>query len=153
MVHVDNMQAYGLTTLFRVAKGLAMTRIPLILTLAAAAALAGCNNSDHTIVAGPDTGGNEVNVAAEANIQLPPAIAATKVYRCSGDNSVVQVDWLSDNKTANVRVGENAPATQVTAPESGKPMTAADGLSLTGTASGSSVSIKLPTGETKTCHV
>ena len=34
--------------------------------------------------------------------ELPPAIAASKTYRCK-DNSLVYVDWLSDNKTANVR--------------------------------------------------
>ena len=146
------MQAHVLTVVFEVAKGFPMTRIPQILTLVAAAALAGCDNSDHTIVAGPD-GESQANVASNGPVELPPAIAATKLYRCSGDNSVLQVDWLADNKTANVRVGENAPATQVVAPEPGKPMTAADGLSLTGTASGSSVSIKLPAGGTKSCHV
>ena len=129
-----------------------MTRILRMLTLVAAAALAGCDNEDHTIVAGPD-GDSPTNVASNGPVELPPAIAATKVYRCSGDNSVVQVDWLSDNKTANVRIGENAPATQVRAAEAGKPMTGPDGLSLTGTASGSSVSIKLPAGGTKSCHV
>jgi len=129
-----------------------MTRKTL-LALVAAAALAGCNSNDHTITAGPDNGDNGANSAANAQVTLPPAIAATKLYRCSGDNSVVQVDWLSDNKTANVRLGENGAATQVTAPEAGKPMAAADGLTLTGAASGSSISLKLPGGATKSCHV
>lgn len=146
------MQAYVLTVVFEIAKGFSMTCIPQMLTLVAVAALAGCNNSDHTIVAGPD-GDSQVNVASNGPVELPPAIAATKTYRCSGDNSVVQVDWLADNKTANVRVGENGAATQVSAQEPGKPMTAADGLSVTGTASSSSVSVKLPSGGTKTCHV
>jgi hypothetical protein len=127
-----------------------MTRKYPLLTLVAAAALAGCNSNDHT--AGPDTG-NSAEVANNAAITLPPAIAATKLYRCSGDNSVVQVDWLADNKTANVRLGENGAATQVVAPEAGKPMAAADGLTVTGAASGSSISVKLPTGATKSCHV
>jgi hypothetical protein len=128
-----------------------MTRTFIVLTLAAAAALAGCDNSDHTIVAGPDTDNAQTNVASNRPVELPPAIAATKVYRCSGDNSVVQVDWLADNKTANVRTSESGPATQVTAPEPGKPMTAASGLSLTGTSSGSAITVKLPAGGTKTC--
>jgi hypothetical protein len=128
-----------------------MTRTSIILMLVAAAALAGCDNSDHTIVAGPDTGNAQANVASNTPVELPPAIAATKLYRCSGDNSVVQVDWLADNKTANVRTSESGPATQVSAPEPGKPMTAASGLSLTGTSSGSAVTVKLPGGGTKTC--
>jgi hypothetical protein len=130
-----------------------MTRA-LILTLAAAAALAACDNSDHTIVAGPGADrDNMSNSAANSEVTLPPAIAATKLYRCSGDNSVVQIDWLADNKTANVRIGDNAPATQVTAAEQGQPMTAAGGLSVIGTAAGASITVKLPEGATKTCHV
>ena len=128
-----------------------MTRKTL-LALVAAAALAGCNSNDHTITGGPP-GDNSVNSAANSQVTLPPAIAATKLYRCSGDNSVVQVDWLSDSKTANVRLGENGAATQVTAPEAGKPMTAADGLTVTGAASGSAITVKLPGGATKNCHV
>ena len=128
-----------------------MTRKTL-LALVAAAALAGCNSNDHTITAGPDTGDNGANSAANTQVTLPPPIAATKLYRCA-DNSVVQIDWLADNKTANVRMGENAPATQVTAPETGKPMTAADGMAVSGAASGSSITVKLPSGGTKTCHV
>jgi hypothetical protein len=70
-----------------------MTRT-LLITLAAAAALAGCNNSDHTIVAGPD-GDNSTNAAANAAIALPPSISASKSYRCA-DNKLVYVDWMSD---------------------------------------------------------
>jgi len=128
-----------------------MTRISPLLVIVAAAALAGCNQEDHTITAGP--AGEESNSAANAGVTLPPAIAATKLYRCSGDNSVVQVDWLADNKTANVRIGDNGPATQVTTAEEGKPMTAASGLSVTGTAAGGSITVKLPKDGTKTCHV
>jgi hypothetical protein len=126
-----------------------MTRAPLTIMLVAAAALAGCDSEDHTITAGPDAG--DTNAAANANVQLPPAIAASKIYRCSGDNSVVQVDWLSDNKSANVRTEQNGLPTQVTTAEAGKPMTAANGLSLTGTASAATISVKLPDGATKTC--
>jgi hypothetical protein len=108
-----------------------MTRTPLLITLVAAAALAGCNQS-HTITAGPDTGDN----AAEANagVQLPPAIAASKIYRC-GDNQVIYVDWVADNKTANIRTEPHGTPTQVFMAEPGKPMTGG-GFSLTGSAAG-----------------
>ena len=69
-----------------------MTRTALLITLAAAAALAGCNNSDHTIVAGPDEGGNAV---ANEHVALPPSISSSKSYRCA-DNKLIYVDWMSD---------------------------------------------------------
>ena len=101
-----------------------MTRTPLLITLAAAAALAGCNKNDHTIVAGPDTG----NTAAEANgpVAMPPSIQASKAYRCK-DNKLVYVDWMSDG-TARVKK---------TREEVGETIT--PGKELTGEANGSTI--------------
>ena len=83
-----------------------------------------------------------VTADANAGVELPPSIAASKTYRC-GDNAIVHVDWMSDNKTANVRVGEG-PATILTAAEPGQPMTGGAGFSLTGTASEPSISLTTP---------
>ena len=128
-----------------------MTRTPLMLMLAAAAALAGCNKESHTIVAGGEPGDNEANAtAANANVQLPPSILATKLYRCA-DNSVVTVDYLSDNKSANVRLKEGG-TTQVTATDPGKQMTAAGGYSVEGSASSSSAKISVPGHASQTCN-
>ncbi|NUQ18725.1 MAG: hypothetical protein HOP95_09785 [Sphingomonas sp.] len=127
-----------------------MTRTPLLLTLAAAAALAGCNKQSHTIVAGPP-GDNETNTAANANIQLPPSILATKLYRCA-DNSIVTVDYLSDNKSANVRSGKDTASTQVTAPQPGQPMTAAGGYSVEGSKDSSTAKIGVPGHPAQTCN-
>src|SRR5437868_11743387 len=124
-----------------------MTRTPLLITLAAAAALAGCNSKDHTIVAGPDTGESS---AANGPVELPPSIAASKIYRCA-DNKVVYVDWLSDNKTANVRNEPGGAPTQVTAPEAGKPMTAAGGYSVEGSAAASTAKIAMPGHPSQSC--
>jgi hypothetical protein len=125
-----------------------MTRAVTLLSLVAAAALAGCDNSDHTIVAGPDQGdANDVN---EANIELPPSIAASKIYRCK-DNSIVYIDWLSDNQSANVRTDKNGAATHVMAVEAGKPMTAEGGYALTGTAVASSVTLAIPGKGSQNC--
>jgi hypothetical protein len=72
-----------------------MTRIPHLLALVAAAALAGCNSEDHNIVAGPPDTDDQVNVAANGPVQLPPSIEASKTYRCA-DNKVIYIDWMSD---------------------------------------------------------
>ena len=78
-----------------------MTRTPLLITLAAAAAaLVGCNSKDHPIVAGGPQEDN-VNDAANGPVTLPPSVAASKSYRCK-DNSLVYIDWLSDG-TARVK--------------------------------------------------
>ena len=128
-----------------------MTRTPLMLMLAAAAALAGCNKENHTIVAGGEPGDNEAaNSAANANVQLPPSIIATKLYRCA-DNSVVTIDYLSDNKSANVRLKEGG-LTQVTSAEAGKPMTAAGGYSVEGSPTSSSAKISVPGHPAQTCN-
>ena len=87
-----------------------MTRPLIIIALAAAAALAGCNNEDHTIVAGPGGDDEPMN---NVGVVLPPSIQASKAYRCK-DNSLIYVDWLSDG-TARVKktreeVGTTLPA-------------------------------------------
>ena len=125
------------------------TSFIIIIALVATAALAGCNE-DHTIVAGPP-GDEQSNSASNAPVELPPSIASSKIYRCGGDNSVIYVDWLSDNKTANVRTAESGSPTQVAAAEAGKPMTAPNGLSVTGSATGSSIQVTLPGGGSKSC--
>jgi len=127
-----------------------MTRTALLVALAAAASLAGCNNDSHTIVAGPD--GDAANQAPPTNgpVELPPTIASSKTYRCK-DNTIVSIDWLSDNKTANFRGGEDQPVVQLTAPEPGQPLTAEGGYSLTGTAEGSGVSLTLPGKGAQSC--
>jgi len=78
-----------------------MTRIALTVTLAAAAALAGCNSKDHTIVAGPPDDTTAANSAGNAPVALPPSIASAKAYRCK-DNKLIYIDWMSDG-TARVK--------------------------------------------------
>jgi len=91
-----------------------MTRTLTLIAIAAAAALAGCDSSDHTIVAGAEANDPQANAVANLeNVQLPPSITASKSYRCK-DNSLVYVDWLSDG-TARVKktkeeVGTTVPA-------------------------------------------
>lgn len=126
-----------------------MTRTPMLLTLAAAAALAGCSKEGHTIVAGPP-GDNDANVASNAPIALPPSVTSSKVYRCA-DDKVVYVDWLSDNKSANVRTDKDGNPTQVTTADPTKPMTGAGGYSVEGKASDAAVKIAIPGHPSQSC--
>lgn len=127
-----------------------MTRSSTILTLVAVLALTGCNSSDHTIVAGGPADDPDSAVAANGPVELPPTIAASKVYRCA-DNDVVYVDWLSDGKSANIRTEQNGAPTHVVAAEAGQPMTAAGGYSLNGTASAATAKIAVPGQSEETC--
>ena len=120
----------------------------LTLALIATAALAGCSKEDHTIVAGTRES-RETNTVDPSTIKLPPAIEASKSYRCK-DNSVVYVDWLNDKMTADLRDKKIAPATRVTTAEAGKPMTA-EGYSLSGTSTASSVTVERPGKGSQSC--
>jgi crotonobetainyl-CoA:carnitine CoA-transferase CaiB-like acyl-CoA transferase len=125
-----------------------MTRTFLTVTVAAAAALAGCNQQPEVIEGGPAD--PMANVTANAGpIELPPAIAASKIYRCK-DNSVVYVDWLSDNKSANFRAEKAAPPTQLKAAAEGEAMTA-EGYSLTGNAQAASITLTRPGKGSQSC--
>ena len=89
-----------------------MTRKALLITFAAAAALAGCNKQSHTIVAGGAPDDNATNTAANAPVALPPSITSDKSYRCT-DNKLVYVDWMSDG-TARVKKTREEVGTSVT---------------------------------------
>ena len=125
-----------------------MNKTMLILGLTAA--LAACTGEDHNIVA-DSTPKDDFNAAAEVgNVVLPPAIQASKTYRCA-DNTIVNVDWLADGKSATIRVQGGATSAVSTA-EAGQPMTGADGSTLAGTATASSVKIGLAGKPAQTCN-
>lgn len=125
-----------------------MTRNPLLLTLATAAVLAGCKPTTYD----PNKENNDAANAAAANgpVALPPSVVSTKPYRCA-DNKVVYVDWLSDNKSANLRTEKEGSPTQVTSADPTQPMTAPGGYSLEGKASDSSVKIAVPGDPAQSC--
>ena len=112
-----------------------MTRTLTLLAFAAAA-LAGCNNEDHTIV----QGGAEENTVVNTDIKLPPAIVASHKYRCK-DNSLIQIDWLSDGTANSARVTAGGATTNLAQAEAGGAYTA-EGASLTGDPQAQSVTYK-----------
>ena len=112
-------------------------RISAAASLAALLSLSGCNNEPE-VVANGDPQAEEL--AKAPPVELPPAIQASHTYRCK-DNSLVYVDFYTDN-TANVRLGSREAApTKVTAPETGSAYTA-EGYSLSG--NGKSITIAAP---------
>ena len=120
----------------------------MLIILAAAAALAGCSKQSHTIVAdGPP--GDQIGNTSKP-IALPPSVTSSNVYRCA-DNKVVYVDWLSDNKSANIRTDKGGSPTQVTTAEPGKPMTGAGGYSIEGKPTDASVKLAVPGHPAQSC--
>jgi hypothetical protein len=114
MSRFDNMQDDSLDGCSLGGKWRGMTRTPMLIMLAAAAALAGCNQESHTIVAGgPEPDDNASNAVSNGPVTLPPSISASKVYRCA-DNSVLYVNWMSDG-SANVRNKPDAVGTSIAA--------------------------------------
>ena len=140
-----------LTGPMSLAKGAFMTRTPLLITLLAAAALAGCDSQGNTIVqqGPPDTMANELKNAPP--VELPPAIIASHPYRCK-DNSLVYIDWLADNKGANFRASQTDIPVQLKPGAEGKPPFAAEGYSLAGAPSDSSVTLVRPDKGSQTCR-
>ncbi len=114
--------------------------------ITAALLLAGCNSQPETVTAGaidPDAQA----VAAAPPVELPPALAASKTYRCK-DNSVVYVDFLSDSKTAQLRTEKAGAPTVLTAAEPGKAFVA-EGYALSG--NGDAVELTRPGAGAQSC--
>ena len=82
-----------------------------LLALVAAAALAGCDTQPETFESrGPYD--PQANLTANsAPVTLPPAILASHPYRCK-DNSLIYIDWMSDN-SARVKAQRNEVGTTV----------------------------------------
>jgi hypothetical protein len=94
--------------------------------------LASCTNEPETIVAGnADPQAREL--AKAAPVELPPAIAASRTYRCK-DNSLLYADFFT-NSTVNVRLGDrNSAPTKLAAADATAPYTG-DGYSISKNAS------------------
>ena len=110
-----------------------MLKTPLTILLVAAAALAGCDQSDHTINASEPYDPQAEAVANSAPVAMPPSIVASHPYRCT-DNKVVSIDWLSDGKTNSARATpKGSAAITLTQAEPNGPY-AGEGATLSGTA-------------------
>ncbi|MCP1470619.1 hypothetical protein J3E64_002307 [Sphingobium sp. OAS761] len=112
--------------------------------------LSACNKSDEPEVVGGPADPMAAELANAAPVELPPSVKATKQYRCK-DNSLIFVDFMSDDKTANLRTDKNGSPTKLSAPEAGQPFTAEGGYDVSG--SGDDVTITVPGKGAQACHV
>ncbi|RVT42115.1 hypothetical protein [Sphingobium algorifonticola] len=120
--------------------------VPLI-AIAALLSLSACGKSEPEVVGGPaDPMADQI--ANAAPIELPPPVKASKQYRCK-DNSLIFVDFLADDKTANLRTEKNGAPTKLTAAEAGGALKADGGFEVSG--SGDQVSITVPGKGAQSC--
>ena len=121
----------------------------LSLIIIAGAALVACKQE--TIVANEAPDPMAAELANAAPVELPPAIEASKTYRCK-DNSLVRIDWLQGGKGAYVH-GDGQTQTHLKPAEgaTGGPFTAEGGYSLTGSAGAGSVSLTVPGKGSQSC--
>jgi hypothetical protein len=125
----------------------------LLLIITAAAALAACNSEPEVVGGQPDPMKDEL--AKAAPVELPPAIEASKTYRCK-DNGLVRIDWLQGGKGAYVH-GDGQTQTHLKPAEivEGKPpstdLTAEGGYVLKGEATASTVTLTLPGKGAQAC--
>lgn len=123
-----------------------MRKTPLLAASAAALVLAACSGEPETITV------NQYDAQAKAlenapAVQLPPAILASRTYRCS-DNSLVYVDFYNDN-TARLRTVRGGDSTTLTA-AGGNPPYTAEGYSVS--ANADNVRITAPGKNNLSCH-
>lgn len=123
--------------------------LPLI-AVASLALLSACNKNDEPEVVGGPADPMAQQLANAAPVELPPSVKANKQYRCK-DNSLIFVDFMSDDKTALLRTEKTGTATSLKAAEAGQPFTAEGGFEVKG--SGDDVTITVPGKGAQACHV
>ena len=119
-----------------------MTKTISLLAWVAVAALAGCNKSSSSA---NEAAAAEANAAAaQANVvaEMPAAIVASKIYRCK-DNSIVYIDWLAGDTTADIRTEKGGAATVLKADAAGGALTA-EGYALIGLPTAKVVTLTRP---------
>ena len=126
------------------------------LSLIALASLALVACQQETIVANeqPDPMADEL--ANAAPVELPPAIQSSKTYRCK-DNSLVQIDWLAQDKGAYVHGDGQAqtwlkPAEAAEGQPASTDLTAEGGYVLKGDPTASTVTLAVPGKAAQSCR-
>ena len=115
-------------------------------SVAAFLSLAACNNKEPEVVdTSPDPQAAELAKAKPA--EMPLMIQASRTYRCK-DNSLVYIDFMNDQKTANFRADKGGAPTVLKAEEAGQPFRA-EGYSVSG--SGQTITLERPGKGSQSC--
>jgi hypothetical protein len=114
-------------------------------SVAALLSLAACKNQPEMVDTNPDPMKDEL--AKAAPVEVPLMIQSSRTYRCK-DNSLVYIDFMNDQKTANFRAEKGVPPTVLKAEEVGQPLKA-EGYSVSG--SGQTVTLERPGKGSQTC--
>ncbi len=114
--------------------------------IAGSLALTACNTEPETV--GPIDNDPQREALAKATPkELPPAIMASRIYRCA-DNSLVYVDFYT-NDTAQIRTERGGTRVQLRA-EGGNPPYVAEGYSVAANADRTSIAV--PGRGAQTCR-
>lgn len=119
--------------------------IPLV--AAAMLSLSACSKSEPEVVGGPADPMAE-QLANAAPVALPPSVKQTRTYRCK-DNSLIFVDFLSDDKTANLRTEKTGAPTKLVAAEAGGAFAAEGGYEVSG--NGATITATIPGKGSQSC--
>lgn len=112
--------------------------------------LAGCGSKPTTITGSGPADTQAADIAAAPPVKLPPAMLASKTYRCK-DNSIIYVDYFNDNVTANLHTKKDGTPIPLAAPAAGQPF-AGGGYELTGQPDSNAVTFKSPSGS-QSCNI
>ena len=93
--------------------------LPLI-AAAAVMSLSACGQSQPEVVDNKAPDAIAEQAALSAPVELPPAVKDSRSYRCK-DNSIIYVDFMSDDKSANLRTDKAAMPTVLKAEAPGEP--------------------------------
>lgn len=113
----------------------------------AVVSLSACGQSQPEVVDNKAPDPVAAQAAQAAPVELPPAVKDSRTYRCK-DNSVLYVDFMADDKSANLRTDKGGAPTPLKAEEPGKPYKS-DGFELVG--NGASITATIPGKGTLSC--
>jgi len=109
--------------------------------------LSACGQSEPEVVGGPADPMKD-QLAKAAPVKLPPSVKNSRTYRCK-DNSLLFVDFLSDDTTANLRLEKTGAPTKLVAAEAGKSYVAAGGFEVDG--NGTTINATVPGKSAQSC--
>jgi hypothetical protein len=123
-----------------------LTHVLAAASIAALVSLSACKQEAEVVNEG-GTDPQAAELAKAKPVALPPSIISSHAYRCK-DNSLIYVDFLSDQKTANYRIKKADDPVVLTASEAGQPFTA-PGYKVTG--SGTHITVSAPGKGSQSC--